>query len=171
MICRIIFLYFIMNIYWVQEYQVLSIQNQHNKDPILGFLMRQVIFFDWGISFRKSLTMHTNWPERHASNGYHADLSLSVLAQEGYKNRSQKLLHFAGKEENKRALNMRSHSRSECSVKSKTKAFQLEKKEIKLIRTEKNILFRLKYCWLQFFAKYLFTSQLFASQFLYALHL
>lgn len=126
--------------------------------------MRQVISFDWGISFRKSLTMHMKWPERQASNGYSADVSLSVLAQEGYKNKSQKLLHFAGKEENKKVLNMRSHSRSEYSVKSKTKAFQLEKKEIKLIRTQKHILFRLKYCWLQFFAKY-FTSQLFASQF------
>lgn len=131
--------------------------------------MRQVISFDWGISFRKSLTMHMKWPERQASNGYRADVSLSVLAQEGYKNKSQKLLHFAGKEENKKVLNMRSHSRSEYSVKSKTKAFQLEKKEIKLIRTQKQILFRLKYCWLVFCQILYFTTVCFTV--FYALHL
>ena len=51
------------------------------------------------------------------------------------------MLHFARKEENKRALN----GPGKPSIKSKTKAFQLEKKEVKLI-TEKHILFRLKYC-------------------------
>lgn len=55
------------------------------------------------------------------------------------------MLSFAGKEENKRVLNMRSHSRMADSVKIKTKAFQLEqRKEIKLRGTEKHKLFRLK---------------------------